>query len=126
MPAGTEIMIAKEKPNAMTTNKARIFLLEIFLTALVKIPKYYTCPNISELDSQKGSGRIFAFVKVSFGNGIATLPPNIDAIFLFGCLVRQKGRRGLLKRFSELRHNLFIFQSLKLWAVVVHTCLILT
>jgi hypothetical protein len=38
MPAGTEIMIAMEKPSAMITNNARIFLLEIFLTALVKTP----------------------------------------------------------------------------------------
>jgi hypothetical protein len=42
MPAGTEIKIAIEKPNAMITNNARIFLLEIFLMALVKTPKYYT------------------------------------------------------------------------------------
>jgi hypothetical protein len=40
MPAGTEIMTAIEKPNAMITNNARIFLLEIFLVALVKMPNY--------------------------------------------------------------------------------------
>jgi hypothetical protein len=39
MPAGIEIMIAIEKPKAMITNNALIFLLETFLTALVKTPK---------------------------------------------------------------------------------------
>jgi hypothetical protein len=39
MPAGIEIMIAIENPKAMIINNALIFLLEIFLTALVKAPK---------------------------------------------------------------------------------------
>ena len=38
-PAGMEIIIAMEKPNAMITRSARIFLLEIFLIARVPIPK---------------------------------------------------------------------------------------
>lgn len=38
MPAGIEIMIAIEKPKAMTTKNVLIFLREIFLTALVKAP----------------------------------------------------------------------------------------
>jgi hypothetical protein len=42
MPEGIEIIIAIEKPNAITTNNARIFLLETFLTALVKVPKLST------------------------------------------------------------------------------------
>jgi hypothetical protein len=42
MPAGMEIMIAIENPKAMITNSARIFLLETFLTALVKAPKWFT------------------------------------------------------------------------------------
>ena len=37
-PAGIDIIIAKEKPNAMITSKARIFLLEMFLIALLIIP----------------------------------------------------------------------------------------
>lgn len=37
-PAGIEIMIAIEKPKAMITSKARIFLRDMFLTALVTIP----------------------------------------------------------------------------------------
>jgi hypothetical protein len=39
IPAGIEIMIAMENPKAMITRNALIFLLEIFLTALVKAPK---------------------------------------------------------------------------------------
>ena len=39
MPAGMEIMIAMEKPKAMITRIVLIFLLEMFLTALVKAPK---------------------------------------------------------------------------------------
>jgi hypothetical protein len=39
IPAGIEIMIAMEKPKAMITNSALIFLRETFLTALVKAPK---------------------------------------------------------------------------------------
>jgi len=38
MPAGMEIMIAMQNPNAIITSNARIFRLEIFLTALVKTP----------------------------------------------------------------------------------------
>jgi hypothetical protein len=38
MPAGTEIMIAIEKLNATITKNALIFLLEMFLMALVKAP----------------------------------------------------------------------------------------
>jgi hypothetical protein len=39
MPGGIEIMIAMEKPKAMTTSSVRAFLLETFLIALVKVPK---------------------------------------------------------------------------------------
>jgi hypothetical protein len=42
IPAGTEIMIAMEKPKAITTNKTLIFLLETFLNALVKTPTSLT------------------------------------------------------------------------------------
>ena len=38
MPAGMDIIIAMQKPNAMITNKARTLRLEIFLTALVNTP----------------------------------------------------------------------------------------
>jgi hypothetical protein len=38
MPAGIEIIIAKEKPKAIITNSALILRLEMFLTALVKTP----------------------------------------------------------------------------------------
>jgi hypothetical protein len=42
IPAGIESIIATEKPKATTTKKVRIFLLEMFLKALVKAPKPYT------------------------------------------------------------------------------------
>ena len=42
MPAGIETMIAIEKPRAMITNSALIFLLDKFLTALVKAPNSST------------------------------------------------------------------------------------
>jgi len=39
MPAGIEIIIAIEKLKAIITKNVLIFLLETFLTALVKAPK---------------------------------------------------------------------------------------
>lgn len=45
IPAGREIIIAREKPKAMTTKNALIFLLDRFLTALVKAPKLTTVPD---------------------------------------------------------------------------------
>jgi hypothetical protein len=39
IPGGIEIIIAIEKPKAMITNNALIFLLETFLIALVNAPK---------------------------------------------------------------------------------------
>ena len=42
MPDGREIMIAREKPKAITTKNALIFLLDKFLIALVKAPKPLT------------------------------------------------------------------------------------
>ena len=42
-PAGIDIIIAMEKPKAIITSNARIFLLEIFLIALLIIPTFNTC-----------------------------------------------------------------------------------
>jgi hypothetical protein len=42
MPAGREIIMAREKPSAMTTKNALIFLLDKFLPALVRAPKSVT------------------------------------------------------------------------------------
>jgi hypothetical protein len=39
-PAGIETMIAIEKPKAMITSNARIFLLEMFRIALLNVPKF--------------------------------------------------------------------------------------
>jgi hypothetical protein len=54
IPAGIEIIMAIEKPKAIITNNDLIFLLEMFLTALVTIPKLFTFQRISEKeDNQK-------------------------------------------------------------------------
>jgi hypothetical protein len=45
-PAGIDIIIAKEKLKATITNNALIFLLEMFLIALVKAPKLFTVPSV--------------------------------------------------------------------------------
>ena len=42
MPVGIEIRIATDKLKAMITSNALIFLLETFLNALVKTPKFFT------------------------------------------------------------------------------------
>jgi hypothetical protein len=57
MPAGMEIMIAIEKPKAMITKNALIFLLETFLTALVKAPKWFTFTCMLHLIQKRGSGK---------------------------------------------------------------------
>ena len=43
-------MIAMEKPKAITTNKTLIFLLEIFLNALVKTPTSFTFQTHSRFE----------------------------------------------------------------------------
>jgi hypothetical protein len=50
-------MIAREKPKAITTKNALIFLLEIFLTALVKAPKGSTFAYTPCLKQKKGDGK---------------------------------------------------------------------
>jgi hypothetical protein len=57
VPAGMEIIIAKEKPKAIITNNALIFLLEIFLTALVSAPKCFIPTNIQCLIYKEGDGK---------------------------------------------------------------------
>jgi hypothetical protein len=42
IPGGIETMIAMEKPKATITNSVLIFLLDMFLTTLVKAPKWST------------------------------------------------------------------------------------
>jgi len=46
-------MIAMEKLKAIITNNALIFLLEIFLTALVKAPKPFTVQISSGFDPER-------------------------------------------------------------------------
>jgi hypothetical protein len=55
MPAGIDIIIAKEKLKATITNNALTFLLEMFLTALVKAPKRFTLINMRCLIQKKYS-----------------------------------------------------------------------
>jgi hypothetical protein len=57
MPGGREIMIASEKPKAMTTKNALIFLLEMFLIALVNAPKRSTLANLQYLIQKKGDDK---------------------------------------------------------------------
>jgi hypothetical protein len=57
IPAGTEIMIAIEKPKAIITKNALIFLLETFLTALVKAPKWPTSMHMLHLIGERGRGK---------------------------------------------------------------------
>ena len=53
MPDGIEIMIAMEKPKAITTNNTLIFLLETFLIALVKVPKITHLYILAALNPKK-------------------------------------------------------------------------
>jgi hypothetical protein len=69
MPAGMEIIIAMEKPKAIITNNALILRLEIFLTALVTIPKFVHLSkhpekedNQKERMGERGSGAFFICV----------------------------------------------------------------
>ena len=57
MPEGIETMIAIEKPKAMITKNALIFLLEMFLTALVETPKWFTFVYTPHLIQKVGSGK---------------------------------------------------------------------
>ena len=61
-PAGIDTIIAKEKLKATITNNALIFLLEIFLTALVKAPKCFTSTNMPFLIHDKRDGKQSIFV----------------------------------------------------------------
>ena len=52
-PAGMEIIIAIEKPNAIITSSALIFRLEMFLTARVTIPNKIAFQSSSKKDDQR-------------------------------------------------------------------------
>jgi hypothetical protein len=109
IPAGREIMIAREKPRAMVTNNALIFLLEKFLTALVKAPKCSTITNVLHLVQKNEDS------KQSIP---ASLHPDIGQRFeivhcchlsaRLQCLVKN---RGLLNCFSELDPILSLVQT---------------
>jgi hypothetical protein len=56
-PAGIDIIMAREKLKATITNIALIFLLEMFLTALVKAPNCFTSTNMPFLIHEKRDGK---------------------------------------------------------------------
>jgi hypothetical protein len=58
IPEGIEIMIAMENPRAMITSIALIFLLDIFLTDLVKAPKCFTFLNRVMGGNQEGEEKV--------------------------------------------------------------------
>ena len=62
-PAGIDIIIAREKLKATITNIDLIFLLEMFLTALVKAPKCFTSPNMPFLVHQERDDKQSILVK---------------------------------------------------------------
>jgi hypothetical protein len=83
MPEGTEIIIAIEKPKAITTNNARIFLLETFLTALVKAPKCHTFLESPKKREGNQGGTGFTVEFLSTASGTASLFPSFITDFPF-------------------------------------------
>jgi len=67
IPAGTEIIIAREKPKAMITKNALIFLLEIFLKALVMAPKCSTAKHTALTAKGDGKQSILASFHLDWG-----------------------------------------------------------
>jgi hypothetical protein len=66
-PAGIETRIAKENPKAIITNKARIFLREIFLTARLNIPTFTPFQFIVKRQSERERRGIFWAVIWAYG-----------------------------------------------------------
>jgi len=77
MPAGMDIIIAMQKPNAIITNKARTLRLEIFLTALVNIANQFTFQNIHKKRTTKKRG----LRKKKRGLSVATVVSEISKLF---------------------------------------------
>jgi len=89
MPAGMEIIIAIEKPSAMTTNNARTFLLETFLTALVKVPKMIHLYVRAAFNPKKGERQAINFGFLPPGLRLGTRWFFTAAISL-GCNISSK------------------------------------
>jgi hypothetical protein len=105
-PAGIEIIIAMEKPNAIITNNARILRLEMFLNALVTIPIQLAFHYCARRRPEQGS---------DFSRGVLLLPVPFAAtcgfdFILFRFLASGRLSLGsaelLLNDFSELYQNL--------------------
>jgi uncharacterized membrane protein len=108
MPAGTEIIIAMEKPKAIITNNALILRLEIFLTALVTMPNFIHLSKYSRKRRQPkrengARGVRVPFLAVFVGNTLVTMFLSVITILLFGCLHAQRGR--IIKRFFRIDPN---------------------
>jgi hypothetical protein len=82
-------MIAMQKPNAIITNKARIFLLEMFLTALVMTPKFFTF-QACKWATKKGMERNVLLLAIypSLKNEVMTLFFSIATAFFPSWLTR--------------------------------------
>ena len=88
IPAGMEIIIAMEKPKAMTTSMALILRLEMFLTALVTIPSFVHLSECSRKGGQpkrENGERDRVFVSNVLGSDSVTMFLAVVAILLFGC-----------------------------------------
>jgi hypothetical protein len=104
MPAGREIIIAREKPNAMTTNNALIFLLDKFLPALVMAPKSVTL-YFSFFNQRAEEGQQYVQLEnnVPMANVLQAIHccrPHVNSQLVWSDDV-------LLNRFSELHPILF-------------------
>ena len=109
-PAGMDIIIAMENPNAIMTSSERTFLLEMFLIALVAMPilarfQSFVRRRLEELGFMRGG---FAWERILFA---ATLQIPFS---LRTSLFRRLSLAWfvlLLNGFSELYQNLFRIQN---------------
>jgi hypothetical protein len=107
IPDGMEIIIAIEKPKAITTNKARIFLLETFLTALVKAPNHSPSYSVP-FDPKKGERQAVNFGFVIPGQKLRTLRLFTAAISLGYNTLREE---QIIKPFFRIIPNSFHNQN---------------
>ena len=102
MPAGTEIITAMEKPSAIITNNARIFLLEMFLAALVKTPNYIHHSKFAKTGQpRKKKQEFFPLILVSVDHGTAKLPSFITDASSFPVVLTMP-RLRLIKPFFRI------------------------
>jgi hypothetical protein len=101
IPAGTDIIIANEKLKATITSNALIFLLEMFLTALVNAPKRFTLIKVQCLIQERPTGKQSTHI----------LPFDRNQVFLSSllpplCFVQVSSREeSLIKPFFRIIPN---------------------